>query len=218
MPGAPTGLTKFGKEFTSCRRSRMSSIRNWYRIGSESLRDVIRPPKGGKVYPGINLSDRADDWEQNYRCPDVAVFLPGNLAEKFKAHYRGPADFLVEVVSPHDDTPEKIPFYGVLACASCSSSIVIPGRWNSIGTMAANLSWRPDRAWSGATLSPALSCRSVSNSCRPSRVRRFALRKLAARGNGPCETYLVANVHTCRNWSRASDRGSPKNRDRKQRR
>lgn len=78
------------------------------------LHEVIRPPQGGKVYPGINLSDRADDWEQNYRCPDVAVFLPGNLAEKFKAHYRGPADFLVEVVSANDDTREKIPFYSAL--------------------------------------------------------------------------------------------------------
>jgi Uma2 family endonuclease len=78
------------------------------------LRDVIRPPHGGKVYPGINLSDRADDWEDNYRCPDVAVFLLGNLAEKFKAHYRGPADFLVEIVSANDDTREKIPFYSML--------------------------------------------------------------------------------------------------------
>jgi Uma2 family endonuclease len=78
------------------------------------LREVVRPPKGGKVYPGINISDRADDWEDNYRCPDVAVFLPGNLAEKFKAHYRGPADFLVEIVSPNDDTREKIPFYSSL--------------------------------------------------------------------------------------------------------
>jgi len=78
------------------------------------LRDVIRPPKGGKVYPGINLSDRAEDWEDNYRCPDVAVFLPGNRAEKFEAHYRGAADFLIEVVSPRDDTREKIPFYSSL--------------------------------------------------------------------------------------------------------
>ncbi len=78
------------------------------------LHEVIRPPKGARVYPGINLSDRDDDWEHNYRCPDVAVFLPGNLAQKFKAHYRGPADFLVEIVSPLDDTREKIPFYSAL--------------------------------------------------------------------------------------------------------
>ncbi len=78
------------------------------------LRDVVRPPQGGKVYPGINLSDRADDWEQNYRCPDVAVFLAGNRAEKFKAHYRGAADFLVEIVSPDDNSRKKIPFYGRL--------------------------------------------------------------------------------------------------------
>jgi Uma2 family endonuclease len=78
------------------------------------MRDVVRPPQGGKVFPGINLSDRAEDWEHNYRCPDVAVFLRGNLAEKFKAHYRGPADFLAEIVSANDDTREKIPFYSGL--------------------------------------------------------------------------------------------------------
>ncbi|MGA2257299.1 MAG: Uma2 family endonuclease [Thermoguttaceae bacterium] len=78
------------------------------------LRDVIRPPHGGKVYPGINVSDRAEDWEANYRCPDVAVFLPGSQAQAFEAHYRGPADFLVEIVSPHDNARDKIPFYGLL--------------------------------------------------------------------------------------------------------
>ncbi len=79
-----------------------------------ALRDVIHPPQGGKVYPGINLSDRADDWKDNFRCPDVAVFLAGNPAEKFKAHYRGSADFLVEIISPDDNAREKIPFYSLL--------------------------------------------------------------------------------------------------------
>ena len=79
-----------------------------------ALREVLRPPVGGNVYPGINLSDRVDDWEHNYRCPDVAVFLPGNLAGEFEAHYCGPADFLVEIVSPRDNSREKIPFYSLL--------------------------------------------------------------------------------------------------------
>jgi Uma2 family endonuclease len=78
------------------------------------LSEVVCGANGGDVFPGVNLSDRAEGWEDNYRAPDLAVFLPGNLAEEFEAHYRGPADFLVEIVSPHDNSREKIPFYGLL--------------------------------------------------------------------------------------------------------
>ena len=62
----------------------------------------------------MNLSDRAEDWKDNYRCPDVAVFLSGNTAQVFEAHICGPADFLVEIVSPNDKTRDKFDFYGGL--------------------------------------------------------------------------------------------------------
>jgi Uma2 family endonuclease len=75
---------------------------------------VIGPPVGGKVYPGLNLSDLIEDWQFNYRCPDVAVFLAGNAAEVLEAHIRGPADFLVEIVSPGDKSREKFEFYAEL--------------------------------------------------------------------------------------------------------
>src|SRR3954471_873828 len=35
---------------------------------------------GVHVFPGVNVSDRRTDWKQNYRCPDVAVVLPGSHA------------------------------------------------------------------------------------------------------------------------------------------
>ena len=76
--------------------------------------EVVNPPAGGDVFPGLNLSDRAEDWKENYRCPDVAVFLSGNTAQVFEAHFCGPADFLVEIVSPNDKTREKFDFYGGL--------------------------------------------------------------------------------------------------------
>ena len=76
--------------------------------------EVVNPPAGGDVFPGLNLSDRAEDWKENYRCPDVAVFLSGNTAQVFEAHICGPADFLVEIVSPNDKTREKFDFYGGL--------------------------------------------------------------------------------------------------------
>jgi Uma2 family endonuclease len=79
-----------------------------------ALSDVVRPPTGGDVFPGLNLSDRAEDWNDNYRCPDVAVFLSGNTAQVFEAHICGPADFLVEIVSPNDKTRDKFDFYGGL--------------------------------------------------------------------------------------------------------
>jgi Uma2 family endonuclease len=40
--------------------------------------------------------------------------LPEDVASSTKAHYRGPADFLIEIASPNDDTREKIPFYSGL--------------------------------------------------------------------------------------------------------
>src|SRR5438876_69925 len=37
-------------------------------------------PEGGTVYVGVNVSDREQGWEHNYRVPDVAAFLKGNPA------------------------------------------------------------------------------------------------------------------------------------------
>jgi len=71
-------------------------------------------PGLGRVRAGVNLSDHEDDWEQNCRVPDLAVFLNEGAAVNRRSHWRGPADFLVEIVSPHDRTWEKIPFYSRL--------------------------------------------------------------------------------------------------------
>ncbi len=75
---------------------------------------VINPPAGGEVFPGLNLSDQIEDWTFNYRCPDVAVFLAGNKAQVFEVHICGPADFLVEIVSPFDKSRDKLEFYAEL--------------------------------------------------------------------------------------------------------
>lgn len=64
-----------------------------------------------KVYPGVNVSDRADDWTQNYRCPDVAVVLPDGIARDCGAYHLGGPDFVVEIVSPQDRSREKFAFY-----------------------------------------------------------------------------------------------------------
>jgi Uma2 family endonuclease len=64
-----------------------------------------------QVLVGVNLAGPSEDWEQDFRCPDVAVFLKDTQAENFETHWRGAADFLVEITSPGDRTYEKVPFY-----------------------------------------------------------------------------------------------------------
>src|SRR4051794_26484291 len=75
------------------------------------LQTVIGEPGMGTVFPGVNVSDRDDDWTHNYRCPDVAVFLRGGLAKRRQAHWLGGPDFAVEIISPDDRVHEKLPFY-----------------------------------------------------------------------------------------------------------
>jgi Uma2 family endonuclease len=65
----------------------------------------------GDVFSGVNLSDRDDGWEHNFREPDVAVFLRTGRAIDRGTHWQGAADFLVEIISPGERTREKIPFY-----------------------------------------------------------------------------------------------------------
>ena len=64
-----------------------------------------------KIRAGVNVSDRNDDWQFNYRGPDVVVYLPGNPARNFGSHWQGGPDFLVEIISPKDRSHEKLPFY-----------------------------------------------------------------------------------------------------------
>jgi Uma2 family endonuclease len=63
------------------------------------------------VLPGANVSDRVKDWIQNYRCPDVVVYLAGTRAKNCDTHWCGGPDFAVEITSDDDQTRDKIPFY-----------------------------------------------------------------------------------------------------------
>ncbi len=65
----------------------------------------------GMVLPGTNVSDRAESWKKNYRCPDVAVYLNESKAINWETHWQGGPDLAVEIASPHDRTWEKIEFY-----------------------------------------------------------------------------------------------------------
>lgn len=65
----------------------------------------------GTVFAGVNVSDQEEDWRQNYRVPDVAVFLNDTRATNQGTHWFGGPDFAVEIVSPNDRTREKLDFY-----------------------------------------------------------------------------------------------------------
>ena len=77
---------------------------------SRILDEVVFDPGDGYVCPGVNLSNRADDWTKDYRVPDVAVLLSEHVEHDHDSYWDA-ADFLIEIVSPGDDTRNKIPFY-----------------------------------------------------------------------------------------------------------
>ena len=72
---------------------------------------TVSKPGLGKVRPGVNLAASAEDWEHDYRVPDVVVFLADTTAENHDTFWAGAADFIIEITSPRDRTYEKIPFY-----------------------------------------------------------------------------------------------------------
>lgn len=72
---------------------------------------VVGPELKNTVFVGVNVSDREEDWTQNYRCPDVAVFLPGTKAKNCGAHWFGGPDLAVEILSPGDRGRDKFDFY-----------------------------------------------------------------------------------------------------------
>ena len=80
------------------------------RIGS-ILQEIIGWPGLGEIRAGINLSDREEGWEHNYRVPDLVTFLHGGPARNCGTHWCGGPDFIVEITSPDDRTRDKLPFY-----------------------------------------------------------------------------------------------------------
>jgi Uma2 family endonuclease len=75
---------------------------------------LVRIEEEGWFYLGINVSDRVEGWEMNLRCPDFAVYLRSNPAQKCGTHWCGGPDFAVEIVTPGDHTRDKLGFYGTV--------------------------------------------------------------------------------------------------------
>ena len=78
---------------------------------SAAFRNAFANQPEVRVIAGVNVSDREVDWEKNYRCPDVAVVLPGSRAVDCGAFFCGGPDLCVEIISEYDRTREKFDFY-----------------------------------------------------------------------------------------------------------
>ena len=78
------------------------------------FQETIDWPGLGDVRPGVNVSDRKHDWQENYRIPDVAVFLSDTMAENCGTFWFGGPDFAVEIISPWDPIEEKLDFYAAV--------------------------------------------------------------------------------------------------------
>jgi Uma2 family endonuclease len=73
--------------------------------------ELIARGNGEFFVPGINLSDRLEDWKANYRIPDLVLYLPENPAIFNKAFVCGGPDFAVEILSDNDLARQKLDFY-----------------------------------------------------------------------------------------------------------
>src|SRR5262245_7519856 len=69
----------------------------------------------GAVRAHTYLSDREEEWLQNYRNPDVSVVLAGNRGKNCASHWCGSTDCVAETISPNDYSREKLPFYEKLS-------------------------------------------------------------------------------------------------------
>lgn len=78
---------------------------------THALCEVVELKELGSVFPGVNVSDRKDNWDHNYRGPDVVVYLNETEAEDCGTFWYGGPDLAIEIVSPNDTAREKFDFY-----------------------------------------------------------------------------------------------------------
>jgi Uma2 family endonuclease len=68
-----------------------------------------------EVFHELDLLDR-DKGEKNYRQPDLAVVSPSHLIER---GINGYAELVIEILSPDDESYEKLPFYEMCKIPEC---------------------------------------------------------------------------------------------------
>jgi len=78
---------------------------------NSALNAVIDWDRGDQCFPNANVSDRDVDWAENFRVPDVLVYLAGNPAKDRGTHWIGGPDFVIEILSPGEKPDDKFEFY-----------------------------------------------------------------------------------------------------------
>lgn len=73
--------------------------------------EVLEWSGRAEVQAGVNVGDREKDWRQNYRVPDVAVFLRGGRAKRCGIFWLGGPDFVIEIAGPDEEARDKLSFY-----------------------------------------------------------------------------------------------------------
>lgn len=82
---------------------------------SGPLPTAVVQPGLGLVRFGVNVTDRHVGWRQNYRGPDVVVYLNDNPAVNHGSHWVGGPDFAVEIISEGEDPHAKFAFYAAVS-------------------------------------------------------------------------------------------------------
>ena len=75
------------------------------------FRTVFASAADHRVHGRVNHQRPGDRLDENFRVPDMSLFLPGNPAQDCRTHYRGGPDFALEIVSPDDRSRDKLGFY-----------------------------------------------------------------------------------------------------------
>jgi Uma2 family endonuclease len=74
------------------------------------FRESIRDCDGALVLPETNTADPVRGLD-DLRIPDLVIVLPESKVRRRESFLAGGPDLVVEVLSPGDETVEKIPFY-----------------------------------------------------------------------------------------------------------
>lgn len=86
---------------------------------SFAFHQVVDWRKIGISYTTINVSDRNEDWLENFREPDLSVYLDGNPARDRDTHYQGGGDLIVEILTRGDRARKKLGFYAAVGVREC---------------------------------------------------------------------------------------------------
>jgi Uma2 family endonuclease len=73
--------------------------------------DLFGVDPANSVQRGANISDRIENWDKNFRNPDMAYYSAATTAEDHGTFWYGGPDFLLEIISPDDMSRDKLPFY-----------------------------------------------------------------------------------------------------------